>query len=401
MPQKKNPSVDFKGFDDFIQIATVGTYTASNGEEVTFTEEDFDQMIANTAPNEAPFVIGHPKVNAPAYGWGVEYKRDGDKLFVKGGQINPEFSRLVESGAYKKRSFSVAKGDAGWKIKHIGWLGAAAPAISGMADVQCAADDNAVVFEFSDTGAFSEIAYQLQTVGNLFRSMRDKMIETEGVEAADRFFSEWQINNLQNARESIMSRLDKDNNAESNFSEANFESVFAEFLLDDARQQLAAEAQAIAAQAAADELKKQTEAQFSEQIAQLSADKNALQAQIDRQAIDSTIAAWRSAGKITPAKEAGIADFMASLRAAQTFEFSVDGESQTVSQAQFFTAFVDNLKPVQLGNEVAGGKLPDDPSGDADGIASAARDFTESQLSKGIEVSWTEAVLHVSRNQSS
>lgn len=397
MGSAHKPIFDFKGFDDFIQIATVGTHTASNGESVTFTASDFDEMIANTPPNEAPFVIGHPKVNAPAYGWGVEYKHDGEKLFVKGGQINPVFASLVESGAYKKRSFSVTKGDAGWKIKHIGWLGAAAPAITGMADVQFAADDNAVDFEFSDVSAFSEVGYRLQTIGGLFRAMRDKMIETDGIEAADRFFSEWQINSLQNAHESIMSRINQNDAMEPlfNYSEPDIDAVFAEHMLDAARAVIASEAEAAAALAAAQAAQEQAEAQFSARIAVLSANNDKLHAELARQTIETQKSAWLAAGKLTPATSMGVVDFMTAIVTDKTFEFS-DGEAEkTISPVQFFTSFVDGLKPMKLGIEQAKGKLAAKPS-DAKSIEFAAKAYQKGQSELGIAVSWTDACIHVS-----
>lgn len=396
MGNAHKPTFEFKGFDDFIQIATVGTHTASNGESVTFTASDFDEMIKNTAPNEAPFVIGHPKMNAPAYGWGIEYKRDGDKLFVKGGQINPEFSSLVESGAFKKRSFSVVKGDNGWKIKHIGWLGAAAPAITGMADVQFAADDNAVDFEFSDVSAFSEVGYHIQTIGGLFRAMRDKMIETDGVEAADRFFSEWQISQLQNAHENIMSRISQNNpmDSPSNFSEADFESAFADHMVESARAVLADEAQAAADLAAAQAAQAQAEAQFSAQIAALSTDKAKLESQLARQRLEAQKAAWQAAGILSPAKSVGIVDFMAAIAANETFEFSEGGAEKAISPSEYFAAFVGSLKPIQIGVEQAAGTLQSKPN-DAKSIEFAAKAYQKGQSDQGINVSWTDACIHV------
>lgn len=396
MGKEQEATHEFKGFDNYVAIVRTGNHVAMNGEKVSFSEADLDSMVLNTPPNTAPIVIGHPRVNAPAFGWGVDYKRDGNMLFAKFDQVNPAFAKWVESGAYKKRSVSVVKSGDGWKIKHVGYLGANPPAIDGLPDMEFAGSEEGVDFEFSDVSAFSEVGYHIQTIGGLFRAMRDKMIESDGVEAADRFFSEWQVSQLQNAHENIMSRISQNNSMDSpsNFSEADFESAFADHMVESARAVLADEAQAAADLAAAQAAQAQAEAQFSAQIAALSTDKAKLESQLARQRLEAQKAAWQAAGILSPAKSVGIVDFMAAIAANETFEFSEGGAEKAISPSEYFAAFVGSLKPIQIGIEQAAGALQSKPN-DAKSIEFAAKAYQKGQSEQGINVSWTDACIHV------
>ena len=76
---------NFKGFDDWVEVFRTGTHTDSKGVTHTFGTEHLDQMVLNTAPDTAPMVVGHPKMDAPAYGWAQQFKRSGDVLLAING----------------------------------------------------------------------------------------------------------------------------------------------------------------------------------------------------------------------------------------------------------------------------------------------------------------------------
>ena len=54
-----------------LDIFRTGRHTASSGTSLAFTEADLAATAAAYDPalHEAPIVVGHPKDNAPAYGW--------------------------------------------------------------------------------------------------------------------------------------------------------------------------------------------------------------------------------------------------------------------------------------------------------------------------------------------
>ena len=117
------------------EIFRTGTHTSLNGQTKDFSESDLDTIAASYNPteHEAPIVIGHPETNAPAFGWIEKIKRVGDRLIAFPKQVNNEFSELVKSGAFKKRSISITPD---LKLNHVGFLGAAAPAVKGLKDVE-------------------------------------------------------------------------------------------------------------------------------------------------------------------------------------------------------------------------------------------------------------------------
>lgn len=131
-----------------IQIFKTGKQTDSNGVERIWSIRDLDQIAEtyNPANHEAPVVIGHPKDNAPAFGWVEKVWREGEILWAGLKDLVPEFVDLVKQGLFKKRSISLYPD---LTLRHIGFLGAMPPAIKGLADIQFNADE-AAEYEFND-----------------------------------------------------------------------------------------------------------------------------------------------------------------------------------------------------------------------------------------------------------
>ncbi len=132
----------------WFEIFRTGTHTALDGKVLTYTESDLDAIVSSYDPakNEAPMVVGHPKLNHPAFGWVKELKREGDKLLAYAEQIVPEFAEMVNQGLFKKRSIALNKDGT---LRHIGFLGAAPPAVKGLADVQFSESDDSESLEFA------------------------------------------------------------------------------------------------------------------------------------------------------------------------------------------------------------------------------------------------------------
>lgn len=137
---------------DWMEIFKTGKHTDSQGNEREWNEKDLDTIVSkyNPSEHEAPVVIGHPTNDAPAYGWVEALKRDGSTLYAKVKQLVPEFVNAVKAGMYKKRSISLYPD---LSLKHIGFLGAAPPAIKGLADVKFSAGDNATTIDFTASDA--------------------------------------------------------------------------------------------------------------------------------------------------------------------------------------------------------------------------------------------------------
>ena len=133
---------------DWIEVFKAGTWTPSDGKTRTYTVEDLDRIVAATRANlgvsgkEAPAVIGHPTTEAPAWGWVQDIKREGTTLFVKFRDLVPQFVELVRKQMFPNRSISINPDSS---LNHIGFLGAKAPAVSGLAPIALAQDDTLVI----------------------------------------------------------------------------------------------------------------------------------------------------------------------------------------------------------------------------------------------------------------
>jgi hypothetical protein len=157
----------FTGLTDWFEIFKTGTWTDASGNTKNWTVGDLDTIVANFNPNndEVPIVIGHPKDNDPAWGWVKAIKRVGEVLFAKGKDIVKEFEDMVRNGLFKNRSIRLSPD--GTKLRHIGFLGAAAPAVKGLADIKFIEfkEGGNIMYEFStksDPGEeLSKKAYEI------------------------------------------------------------------------------------------------------------------------------------------------------------------------------------------------------------------------------------------------
>ena len=122
-----------KKLSEWFEIFRAGKQTDSAGNQKTWTDDDLEKIAASYDPakHEAPAVIGHPKTNAPAYGWVQVVKRQGNVLLAKLKQIEPSFADMVKDGRFKKRSISLYPDGT---LRHIGFLGAVSPAVKGLKD---------------------------------------------------------------------------------------------------------------------------------------------------------------------------------------------------------------------------------------------------------------------------
>lgn len=135
--------------DEWIEVFKAGRHTDSQGRVRDWSVEDLDHAVAtyNPVQHEAPLVVGHPKDNAPAYGWVEKAKREGDTLFVKSKQVDPAFREMLQSGRFKKRSISFYPDGS---IRHIGFLGAQPPAVKGLKDAQFQQGQHFTQYEYDD-----------------------------------------------------------------------------------------------------------------------------------------------------------------------------------------------------------------------------------------------------------
>lgn len=135
--------------NQWVEVFRAGEQTDSVGNAKNWTLQDLAKIVANYDPqkHEAPVVVGHPQSNAPAFGWVESLKVEGDVLLAKFKQLVPEFVDAVSQGLYKKRSISLTPD---LRLRHIGFLGAAAPAVKGLADIAFEENQDEQNFEFTN-----------------------------------------------------------------------------------------------------------------------------------------------------------------------------------------------------------------------------------------------------------
>jgi len=128
-----------------IEVFRAGTFSPMSGDAQTITASNLREIAASydKGLHPAPIVIGHPHTDTPAFGW-VE------SLFVQDGVLKatleetaPAFVEMVKAGRYKRVSISLFRPKAdnnpkpgGFYLKHVGFLGAAAPAVPGLKPVK-------------------------------------------------------------------------------------------------------------------------------------------------------------------------------------------------------------------------------------------------------------------------
>jgi|GEM_PF-1110295 len=129
------------------EIFRTGSHTSTNGITKDYTAEDLRNIADtyNNSEHEAPIVIGHPKSNAPAYGWIEKLFVEGDRLFAQAKNLVSEFVDAVKEKKFLKRSISLTKDGL---LNHVGFLGATVPAVKGLADIEFNDEQELTNFEF-------------------------------------------------------------------------------------------------------------------------------------------------------------------------------------------------------------------------------------------------------------
>jgi hypothetical protein len=407
----------FKGLRDPIEVFRAGTHIDSKGRVKTFTQADLDQMVANVTGAGVPAVLGHPKETDRAWAWG-KLRRDGDALLAEFADIDPDFEAYVDAGAYRERSVAVYQDDAaGWKVQHIGWLGAVPPALAlrplDYTDTRnhAAAGPADALYSFSSSDAAT--GWALGDVARLLRGLRDWLISDKGLDLADKVLPDWTITNLADTGRRVAEEGLREDGAavpmpmfnhgatmpqtiNTNAPAGTSTAAPAATTLTEADLQRARDEAAAAATAAA-------QAQFAAQGQELAELRAARQA--ERIAVQ--INGWKAAGLLLPAEEPGAAEFMAALEGGQAGEFTFSRASQTEpvrqTPAAWFAAFVAGRQAVRLAGAVGTGgtgAMGADPAPAVDtqdyqAIVRAANEYVHKEAQAGRTVSVAQAVAHV------
>ncbi|MBV6421203.1 MAG: hypothetical protein DAHOPDDO_02477 [Ignavibacteriaceae bacterium] len=217
------------------EIFKVGTHTSDKGISKDYTLDDLNFIAStyNPSEDEAPIVIGHPADNDPAFGWVSSLSVSDDGRLIANApddKLHPDFLTALKDGRYKKRSISLTPEG---KLRHVGFLGAAKPAVKGLADIQFSSPSS-VVYEFEvDKENEPEIKTDRNSpeINNEQLSSLTQEINQlkETINSFQNNFSESEFSSTKSSIEKIQSQL---NSLQANLSNNDFEN-FLESKVDE------------------------------------------------------------------------------------------------------------------------------------------------------------------------
>ncbi|ASD84985.1 hypothetical protein LB105_003376 [Salmonella enterica] len=364
-----------------LPVFAPGTHTAMDGRTVTFTPDNCLDLAASydTTLSEAPFVIGHPSLTAPAWGWANRFEvRDG-LVYVEPRQVIPAFAEAFNAGQYKKRSLSIYLPDTPGNPKpghyyprHVGFLGAVPPAVKGLPDVQFAegSADNAPL-EFA-------LPWETDNLASIFQGLRDWMIEQDGIDKADSILPQWRIQTILDSTAepdapliSVLAYAEE-NNVDPNKKTTGMPPDFAE-------------REAALATREADLAQKELAARQREEKTR-------------REEVVSFADTLATAGNILPRQKNAVVEVIMSL-SGETLSFA-EGDKTVNQTPEALLREILSTKPAVV-EFAEKSSVTDDPVdfADADALALAASAYQTEQAAKGNFISVTDAVNHVKGGQ--
>ncbi|MGO1000841.1 hypothetical protein [Lysobacter sp. CA196] len=195
-----------------LQIMTPGLKTDMHGQAAQFTADDLRRSAEAYDPKKyrAPLVIGHPKHDDLAYGHIAGLSFIDGALEGLPAQVDPQFADAVEAGRLLSLSGSFYHPDSPsnpvpgtYYLRHVGFLGAAAPGNKGMRAPDLSAfAQGRVEFADDESGVLHFGDYAHGYSADLFRRLRDWMLTKFGAEEADATAPNWLIESLREAAQS-------------------------------------------------------------------------------------------------------------------------------------------------------------------------------------------------------
>lgn len=146
-----------------IEIFKPGTFTDMSGNRHTFSEADVRTTARVYDPSllTAVLVTGHPRHDDPSFGDVAALEFDG-VLQAETSRVDPAFAEAVNAGRYGRVSASFYAPDAPnnpvpgtFYLRHVGFLGAMAPAVKGL-KAPSFGDDGLGVIEFADMSGMDD-----------------------------------------------------------------------------------------------------------------------------------------------------------------------------------------------------------------------------------------------------
>lgn len=330
-----------------LHIFKPGKHTTVNGKVIEFTESMVAAIAScyDPAKHEAPIVVGHPKMDDPAYGWTKALSFADGALIAEPDQVEPQFAEMVNAGRFKKISVRLYPPESphnpvpgGWYLQHIGFLGAQPPAVKGLKSASFAeGQDDAV--EFADVD-FADVApWRMRSLGSVLRNIRDLFISKFSLEEADRALPSYLIEDIESVPEAHA--------PVAAFTESAQENPMFTKEQEAAAAKLKADQEALERQ--------QTE--FAEREAALKAAEKASRLK----SIQEFVAGLVAAGQLLPRDQAGMVAYMEGPNDAGVIEFGEGDDKKSAQPNEWLRMFLRGL-PKQVDFAERSGGQADDKS---------------------------------------
>lgn len=193
-----------------IHISRPGKFKSAEGVDVEITPAMLAEVAQTYDPAkfEAQLVVGHPRMDAPSFG-GVRALSFGGDGLVADTDPTDDARELVAQRHFKSVSASFYTPTAPnnptpgkWHLRHVGLLGATAPAVKGLRALSFAEAEEGVL-TFGDLPGYAG-----SYVARLFRGLRDWLIAEKGQEVADRVLPDYELEGLRSISQSAAEKPD-------------------------------------------------------------------------------------------------------------------------------------------------------------------------------------------------
>lgn len=292
-----------------------------SGLALNFTEADLKATAEAYDPAlyEAPLVVGHPKLSAPAYGW-VKSLAFAGTLDAEPNQVDPAFADMVNKGHFKKVSASFFLPNAPenpkpgvYYLRHVGFLGAQPPAVKGLKNASFAAGEEGVI-EFGDWSDTMQ--------ARALRRLRDWLIGKFGSDEADKAIDPYLVEEIERLAQ---------------------EPPKPGVSYSDPNQEITMKPEEIAAKEA--DVKKREdaintkEASFAEREQRIAATETKAR----RTDVTGYVDGLVKEGKLLPRDQAPLVEFMAALDEAAVIEFAEGNETKKEPRGKWLREFLGRL----------------------------------------------------------
>lgn len=427
-----------------LQIFRPGRHTDSRGVAIEFTEAMVKGIADayDTGVHEAPIVVGHPKDNAPAFGW-VGSLKYSDGLDAYPRQVHQEFAEMVKQGRFKKVSASLYTPNApgnpkpgSYYLRHLGFLGAVPPAIKGLRPAEFAGGEEGVIEFVEDIDRINSavllrmVAWIRKNFGDAAAdfvfpgSMKQQMTTVFGGDLS-------QISRIGDRGEARQDEGATDRNGGAGgdggigggeqprngggVSPGNGDAGDGEDPsispppgdpndppstpplpgdnppgLDIAPGQGTEEAQLNREEALA---------KREENIKKRENKVDMREAQLRKQAATDFVEGLVKEGKVLPAEQAGLVEYLCGIDERAVVEFEENDKEVKKSASEWLREFLEGAltKRVEYKETTASKGSPVSVKDDPEAIAAMARDYREDQRGKGNHITAAQAVRHVTR----